>query len=73
MVGDPPVPLATWAKNVDGKVVDLTTPEGRKEAAIGFLTSFREQYAGYFHPEDPRLNPGLRPLRPSPDDREPDR
>ena len=55
-------PPAKWIKDVNGEAADLATPAGRKDAAIGFVTSFHEQYAGYFHPEDPRQNPGLRPF-----------
>ena len=57
-VGATAVPRDT---DVDGGQVDLSTPEGRKLAAIGFLATFRDHYANYFHPEDPRLNPGLMP------------
>lgn len=54
-----PAPNAT--NDVNGQQTDLATAKGRKAAAVGFLSDYRQEYADYFHPEDPRLNPGLHP------------
>lgn len=55
-------PAAQWDKDASGSVVDLATGQGRKDAAIGFLTAFRDEYSEHFHPDDPRLYPGFRPF-----------
>ena len=56
----PGAPPATWKSDVNGQDLDLTTASGRRDAAVAFVTLFRDEYAAYYHPEDPRLNPGLK-------------
>ena len=52
---------ARWNIGMSGDVVDLGAPEGRKEAALAFLTHFRDKTIEDYHPEDPRANRGLHP------------
>ena len=56
-VRPPGAPPAGWDKGLDGQSVDLTSVEGRQQAAVAFLSKNRDDYSEYFKVGDVRANP----------------